>query len=333
MAVARNADPIQFNGGLALLSSWPNGAMGLSTDTITHFTLYPAEHGGAFLVSSPFSDPVAGPRGRTVRFPARTLQVVVPHGTTATRWHDGDSTTRGELTYQGAYRTLEALIANGETLGANPVRGRVHVGLHRPETRTSTLAQRLPADFDVIHLTNASDIKVRDYLRVTGNPGGEDEVVRIVERITSTSFGISRGEPGIDGSPTTEGTHDAGNLVTLLEGPSAANELVNAGIALPASPTAGQRFVFSGTATGLTSAVDADGQAVSAASADDFFIHDGTNWVRQSQGQGVLRNFGATGYSRVEIVRDPLMQDGAPLSYTGPISSESNVSGWLLSRR
>ena len=333
MAVARNAEPIQFNGGAVLSSPWPSGATGQSEGTITHFTLWPSEHGGAFLISSPFSRPVAAPRGRPVRFPAQILQVVVPHGTTAARWHDGDSTTRGESTLQGAYLMLEALIAKGETLGANPVRGRVHVGLHRPETRTSTSAQRLPADFDVIYLTDVFDIAVRSYLRVTGNPGGADEIVRIVERITSTSFGISRGEDGIDGSPTTAATHDAGNLVTILEAPSAANELVNAGIALPASPTAGQRFVFSAAATGLTGAVDADGQSVSAASADDFFIYDVTNWVRQSQGQGVLRNFGATGYSRVEIVRDPLMQDGAPLSYTGAISSESNGSGWLLSRR
>ena len=333
MVVARNANPIQFNGGLALSSPWPNGGMGQSTGTITHFMLSPRQHGGAPLISSPFSRPVVALGGRPVRFPAQILQVVVPHGTTAARWHDGDSTTRGESTLQGAYLMLEALIANGETLGANPVRGRVHVGLHRPETRTSTLAQRLPADFDVIFLTDASDIDVRNYLRVTGNPGGEDEVVRVVERLASTSFGISRGELGLDGSPTTAATHDAGNPVTILEAPSAANELVNAGIALPASPTADQRFVFSAAATGLTGAVDADGQAVSAASADDFFIHDGTNWVRQSQGQGVLRNFGATGYSRVEVVRDPLMQDGAPLSYTGAISSESNGSGWLLSRR
>jgi len=116
-----------------------------------------------------------------------------------------------------------------------------------------------------------------------------------------------------------------------MDAPRIENELVNAGDALPGNPVAGERFLFRADATGLTNAVDGEGDSVTAASARQEFRYNGATWVRQAQNDRLLPDFGAPGYARVEVVRDALMVDGAAAAYTDAASIMSNVSGWTLS--
>lgn len=333
MAIAKNAAAIQFNGGNILPSSWPHGEAGESSLPTSHFAFWNQQHGGFLLGGSPFSLLVALSKGRPVQLPAESVQVTMPHSGGRALWRDNSEGSLGEFSLSGAYRALEAVLAGGNTLSVFPAQGQVYVGLHRSETRTSSLRIDLPADSTVLNLATGLDLQVRDVLRVTANPGGVDEVIRIARRILDTVYTIVRAEPGFDGSDTTAASHNAGNTVAVLEGPSLDNELVAAGAAFPLSPTVDQRFVFSAAATGLAGATDQEGAAVTSASADDSFIHNGRNWVLQGRGQGVLRDLGAVGYNRAEVVRESPNVAGVLTRYTDAQSFTNNQSGWIFSPR
>ena len=101
-----------------------------------------------------------------------------------------------------------------------------------------------------------------------------------------------------------------------MDAPNLENELVNAGDVLPANPVLGQKFVFRVSATGLTAAVDDEGNAVTDATARQSFRYNGASWVREEQNDRILPDFGAYGYSRVEVVRNPRMLNGSAAAYT-----------------
>ena len=193
------------------------------------------------------------------------------------------------------------------------------------------MAAELAVDSTTLNIAPGLSAEIGEFLRITANPGGTNEIVRVTEKTSDAEYTIARGQPDFNGADTEPATHAAGNAVTLLEGPDLDNELVNAGAEFPASPAFGQRFVFSAANAAITGAADENGDAVTSADADDSFIHNGTSWVRESQATGVLRNFGAVGYSRVEIVRSPLMVAGSPAAYTDAESFESNRTGWVFS--
>ncbi len=331
MAVAKNTDLIQFNGGDPLSSSWPNGDDGAASMPVTHWAHWPKPVGGQILMSTPFSLSPVFQRGKPVQIPAGSLNLTVPHTDTAGRWRDHAAGSSGELSRDGAYRVLELFLAGGSTLADAPTAGQAYLSFHRCETRTSMLAAPLLAGGTSLTLTVELQAESGQFLRINGNAGGTDEIVRVTEVRSVSEFSIARAQPDFVGSDTAESDHNAGNVVTLLEGPDQSNELVAAGGAFPASPVENQRFVFSASAVIPTdTAIDGNGAAVTAAVADDFFMYNGTSWVRQSQGQGVLREYGAVGYARVAIARDPLMVAGVATAYTDQGSFEANRSGWVL---
>lgn len=332
MAVATNSDSIQFNGGGALSASWPNGDDGAASLPVTHWAFWPKPVGGQILLSTPFSLSPVFQRGKPVQIPAESLRLTVPHTETAGRWRDYAAGSSGELSLAGANRVLEMLVAGGgNTLVDTPTTGQAYLSFHRCETRRSTLGAPLLAGGTSLTLATALPAQTDQFLRINGNAGGTDEIVRVTEVTSVTEFSIARAQPDFVGSDTVESDHNVGNVVTLLEGPDSSNELVAAGVTFPASPVENQSFVFSASAD-ITDdpAIDENGAAVTAASADDFFMHNGTAWVRQSQGQGVLREFGAVGYARVAIARNPLMVAGVATAYTDAESFEANRSGWVL---
>ena len=330
MAVAKNASAIQFNGGNVLTSSWPYDTDGRAALPVTHFTLQSEPIGGYVLTGSPFSLNIALTRQRPVQFLAEALRLAHPHSDISALWRDFLPGGSGEYTLVGAYRTLEAIIANGETLGANPSRGEVYVGLHRAETRNVVLSANLAIDGTTLNVAAAPTLEVGEFVRLPGAGGADDEIIRVTARISDTQFTVARGQPGFDGNSTTPALHNSGATGTILEGPSLDNELINAGSAFPDSPASGQRFVFIEGATGLTNSVDANGAAASIAEAGDYFIHNGTNWVRESRGTEPLGEFGSVGYGRVAIARNPLTIAGSATAYTDAPSFEANQDGWIL---
>ena len=332
MAVAKNVNPIDFYGGDSLSASWPNGDDGAASMPVTHWAHWPKPVGGQMLMSTPFSLSPVFQRGKPVQIPAESLRLTVPHTETAGRWRDYAAGSSGELSRDGAYRVLEMLLAGGgNTLVDAPTAGQAYLSFHRCDTQSSTLGAPLLAGGTSLTLATALQAQTDQFLRINGNAGGTDEIVRVTEVTSVTEFSIARAQPDFVGSDTVESDHNVGNAVTLLEGPDSSNELVAAGVAFPASPVANQRFVFSASADITDNpAIDENGDAVTAASIDDVFMHNGTTWVRQSQGQGVLREYGAVGYARVAIARNPLMVAGVVTAYTDHASFEANTSGWVL---
>ena len=330
MAVAKNASAIQFNGGNVLASSWPYGTDGRAALPLTHFTLWSEPIGGYVLTGSPFSLGIVLIRQRPVQFLAEALRLSHPHSDISALWRDFLPGGSGEYTLLGAYRALEAIIANGETLGANPSRGEVYVGLHRAETRSVVLSAALAVGGRTLNVDAAPTLEVGEFVRLPGAGGADDEIIRVTARISDAQFTVARGQPGFDGNSTTPALHNSGATGTILEGPSLDNELINAGSAFPESPASGQRFVFIERATGLTGSVASDGAAASIAEAGDYFIHNGTNWVRESRGTEPLGEFGSVGYGRVAISRNPLTIAGSATAYTDAPSFEANQDGWIL---
>ena len=330
MAVAKNASAIQFNGGNVLTSSWPNGTDGRAALPLSHFALWSELFGGYVLTASPFSLNIALTRQRPVQFLAEALRLTHPHSDISALWRDFLPGGSGEYTLVGAYRALEAIIANGETLGANPSRGEVYLGLHRAETRDVVLSADLAIDGTTLNVAAAPTLGVGEFVRLPGAVGANDEIIRVTARISDTQFTVARGQSGFDGTATTPALHNSGATGTILEGPSLDNELINAGSAFPDSPASGQRFVFTERATGLTDTVASDGAAASIAEAGDYFIHNGTNWVRESRGTEPLGEFGSVGYGRVAIARNPLTIAGSATAYTDAPSFEANQDGWIL---
>ena len=332
MAVSKNASAIQFNGGNVLASSWPYGTDGRAALPLTHFTLWSEPIGGYVLTGSPFSLGIVLIRQRPVQFFAEALRLSHPHSDISALWRDFLPGGSGEYTLLGAYRALEAITANGETLGANPSRGEVYVGLHRAETRSVVLSAALAIGGTTLNVAAAPTLEVGEFVRLPGVPGiSDDEIIRITARISDTQFTIARGQPGFDGTATTPSPHIIGATGTILEGPALDNELINAGSAFPESPASGQRFVFSERATGLTGSVLLDGAAAAVAEPGDYFVYNGTNWVRESRAPAnLLRDFGSIGYGRVAIARNPLTIAGSATAYTDAQSFEANQDGWIL---
>ena len=234
MAVAKNADVINFYGGDPLSASWPNGDDGAASMPVTHWAFWPKSVGGPILLSTPFSLSPVFQRGKPVQIPAESLRLTVPHTETFRRWRDYAAGSSGELSLDGAYRGLETLVAGGgNTLVDAPTAGHAYLSFHQCETRISTLGAPLLAGSSSLTLATALPAQPDQFLRINGNAGGTDEIVRIVERTSGTEFSIARAQPDFVGSDTVESDHNVGNAVTLLEGPDLVQRAGRRGRRLP----------------------------------------------------------------------------------------------------
>ena len=154
----------------------------------------------------------------------------------------------------------------------------------------------------------------------------------MVERVSDRLFAVERGQPDINGVDTSPTLHDAGNMVWRLNGPGLSTELINAGNAFPASPTPGERFIFTEPAD-ITNAFTSANEPLSRAFPGSFFVyHQAGSWVLQVRRRHLLTHYGAAGYCRVEIVREPRQLNGVPTRYSNIQSFLDNESGWTLSR-
>ncbi len=333
MAVAVNTAEIAFNGGQPLPYTWTYGGDGDGLARgISGLGFWSDPAGGELLAATPLTPAVSFSRGRPAAFEAGAIRLEQPHSAAQDLWRRRNAEFGGEYTLRGALMAMEGILSGGATMGPAPAQGRVYVGLHRTVFQASNLASAVVSSITTpISLRSEIPVEVDDYLRLSGATSAQDEIVRVLTVLGPTLLLVARGQPGHNGLDTTPGEFGVGTRVRLMDAPRIENELVNAGDALPGNPVAGERFLFRADATGLTNAVDGEGDSVTAASARQEFRYNGATWVRQAQNDRLLPDFGAPGYARVEVVRDALMVDGAAAAYTDAASIMSNVSGWTLS--